>query len=88
MVSCYDPGDLQAYLDGELDCGAKAELEKHLLHCSKCCRALEEIRENQSFASARLARYMEAPGPALSLIPARPGDVSTKSGYPPERAAL
>ncbi|HPU35529.1 MAG TPA: zf-HC2 domain-containing protein [Bacillota bacterium] len=60
MVSCYDPGDLQAYLDGELDCGAKAELEKHLLHCSKCCRALEEIRENQSFASARLARYMKA----------------------------
>ncbi len=59
MVSCYDPGDLQAYLDGELDCGVKAELEKHLLHCRKCCRALEQIRENQSFASARLACYMQ-----------------------------
>ena len=60
MVSCYDPGDLQAYLDGELDCVVKAELEKHLLHCGKCCRALEQIRENQSFASTRLAGYMQA----------------------------
>ena len=59
-MSCYNPGDLQAYLDGELDFGVKAELEKHLLHCGKCCRALEQIRENQSFASARLAGYMQA----------------------------
>jgi hypothetical protein len=59
-VSCYDPGDLQAYLDGELDCGVKAELGKHLLHCGKCRRALEEVRKNQSFASTRLAGYMQA----------------------------
>ena len=75
MVSCYDPGDLQAYLDGELDCVVKAELEKHLLHCGKCCRALEQIRR------IKLCIHWPAtcrPWPALSLIPARPGDVYQK----------
>ncbi len=59
-VNCYDTGDLQAYLDGEIELKAKTELEKHLLHCERCRVKLEQVRENQAFVVTRLAGYMHA----------------------------
>lgn len=40
---------LSAYLDGELDYGAREEVERHLVECPECSRVLEEMRRIESF---------------------------------------
>jgi predicted anti-sigma-YlaC factor YlaD len=36
--------DIAAYLDGELDCAARSEVEQHLKECSPCASCLREQR--------------------------------------------
>lgn len=54
-MSCYDPGALQAYLDGELEPQAGAELQRHLATCRRCWEELESLREHAGFVNDRLA---------------------------------
>lgn len=57
---------LSAYLDGELDEGERAALERHLPTCEQCQRALDEVREVRALLHAM-------PTPALPrsfVIPA------------------
>jgi anti-sigma factor RsiW len=49
-MNCQKFGEkLSAYIDGELDYEARAELEAHLLGCAACSRQLEEMRKLESF---------------------------------------
>lgn len=59
---CYNTGCLQAYLEGEVTAGQKAEIEEHLAACRLCREKYEEIKENQAFANGRLAGYMQLLG--------------------------
>ena len=59
---CYNTGSLQAYLEGEVTAGQKAEIEEHLASCRLCSEKYEKIKENQAFANSRLAGYMQLLG--------------------------
>lgn len=41
---CPNPGDLSAYLDGELAPGVRARLDTHLASCPSCAWAIAELR--------------------------------------------
>ena len=68
MISCQNLlVELSDYLDGELDCALRQELEFHLKACPQCCvivdttrKTIEIFRDNQPYpmpedAKARLA---------------------------------
>lgn len=61
-MMCYNAGSLQAYLEGEVTAGQKAEIEEHLAACKLCREKYEEIKENQAFANGMLAGYMQMLG--------------------------
>ncbi|OPX88500.1 MAG: hypothetical protein A4E53_01929 [Pelotomaculum sp. PtaB.Bin104] len=56
---CYDTGTLQAFLDGEISGSQRSAIEKHLLECSSCRAALEQLRENLTFTDTRLSGYLQ-----------------------------
>lgn len=53
-MGCYNDGDLQAYLDGEVLFRDHAELEKHLQYCQDCRTRTAELKENKDFAELKL----------------------------------
>ena len=57
MTVCYDTGVLQALLEGEVSGKEQAAIEKHLLTCGPCRKALAELKKNQVFAETRLVGY-------------------------------
>lgn len=59
---CYDTGTLQAYLEGEVTAGQKAEIEAHLASCRLCSGKYGKIKENQAFTNSMLAGYMQLLG--------------------------
>lgn len=58
-------GSLQAYLDGELDGTATAELDRHLGACALCAGELESLRSVNSYAAGALALMEAPPAPML-----------------------
>lgn len=59
---CYDPGVLQAYLDGEVSGSKKEEIENHLAKCGPCSSVLDEIRSSQNFCDTVLSNCLKAAG--------------------------
>jgi predicted anti-sigma-YlaC factor YlaD len=59
---CYSTGSLQAYLEGEVTAGEKAEIEEHLAACRLCMEKYSEIRQNQAFTNSMLSGYMQLLG--------------------------
>ena len=60
--------ELSAYVDGELDAPARAELEGHLKTCSSCRARLDGLRQT---VSAIRAMPMETPPRAFTVPPQR-----------------
>src|SRR5688500_4634109 len=58
-------GLLQAYVDGEMDSAAVAELDRHLVTCSACAAELAALRSVNSRAGAAMG-LLQAP-PATML---------------------
>ncbi|MDD4236966.1 MAG: zf-HC2 domain-containing protein [Desulfotomaculaceae bacterium] len=56
-MRCYDAGTLQAFLDGEVYEADRKQLEEHLLACDECSSIVERLRDNQTFANAKLTGY-------------------------------
>lgn len=44
MTTCYAPGALRAYLDGELPAAEAAGVDEHLAACPECAAQLDELR--------------------------------------------
>jgi hypothetical protein len=61
-MMCYSTGSLQAYLEGEVTAGEKAEIEEHLAACRLCMEKYSEIRQNQAFTNSMLSGYMQLLG--------------------------
>ena len=49
-----EEGVLQAYLDGEVTAGARAEIDRHLQSCSPCNSELHRLRSASSLVSSAL----------------------------------
>lgn len=62
MKVCYDPGVLQAFLDGEVSGSKKDEIERHLENCDSCWAVLDEVRRNQNFSDTVLNGLLQATG--------------------------
>lgn len=71
-------GSLQAYLDGELEGSAAAELNRHLSGCDVCASELDALRAISGRAGAALALLDTASAPMLraqaALAAVRRGD--------------
>ncbi|MCL5290132.1 MAG: zf-HC2 domain-containing protein [Firmicutes bacterium] len=63
-VVCYDDGVLQALIDGELSGEKEITVKRHLTDCSRCCAALQSIKENADFVNGKIAAYLYALDPA------------------------
>lgn len=66
--------DLSAYLDGELEPGPRAGMERHLAVCARCRATYAELR----FASRALTHFVvpEAPPPAWRAVAPPPSRVA------------
>jgi anti-sigma factor RsiW len=62
-MHCVESVRAQAYFDCELDSPGAAEIERHALHCRRCCRALQDLQQVR-IALRRKLTYTGAP-PAL-----------------------
>jgi anti-sigma factor RsiW len=68
-MQCAESLRAQAYFDCELDSPGAAEIERHALHCGRCCRALQDLQHVRTALRWKLT-YMRAP-PALHTRIAR-----------------
>jgi anti-sigma factor RsiW len=59
-MQCAESLRAQAYFDCELDSPGAAEIERHALHCGRCCRALEDLQQVRS-ALRRYLTYVSVP---------------------------
>lgn len=60
MTTCYAPGALRTYLDGELSAEEAAAIEEHLATCSACSAELAELRTLDGGVHAAFAGLNEA----------------------------
>jgi hypothetical protein len=71
--------DLSAYIDGELDAGERARLERHLAGCTACRGELEELRR-----TVQLLRMVPAVAPPRSFaLPLSAAPAATTLRYSP-----
>jgi hypothetical protein len=56
-MKCPGTGTMQAYLDGELDIGARKDIETHIRVCEVCGHTFEELKSNDDFAFEKLTYY-------------------------------
>jgi anti-sigma factor RsiW len=68
-MQCAESLRAQAFFDCEIDSPGAAEIERHALHCGRCCRALQDLQQVRT-ALRRKLTYMRAP-PALHTRIAR-----------------
>src|ERR1700721_3745690 len=68
-MQCAETLRAQAYFDRELDSPGAAEIERHTLHCGRCCRALEDLQQVRT-AVRRYLAYKSVPS-ALEIRIAR-----------------
>lgn len=62
-------GDLQAYLDGELQHESRAGVEQHLAHCDSCTAELEVLRQAAAGFAVAVA-LLDSPAPeVLEFVP-------------------
>jgi len=58
-------GSLQAYLDGELDSAAAAELDRHLVACPACAAELADLRALNERTAGAIGLLLAPPAPVL-----------------------
>jgi len=51
---CFSEGEIQSYIDNELDLVERRKLKKHLIICSNCRNIYKELKSNQKFAEQKL----------------------------------
>jgi anti-sigma factor RsiW len=59
-MQCAESLRAQAYFDRELDSPGAAEIERHALHCGRCCRSLEDLKQVRA-ALRRELEYRNVP---------------------------
>jgi anti-sigma factor RsiW len=59
-MQCAESLRAQAYFDRELDSPGAAEIERHALHCVRCCRSLEDLKQVRAALRRELA-YRNVP---------------------------
>jgi anti-sigma factor RsiW len=59
-MQCAESLRAQVYFDCELDSPGAAEIERHALHCGRCCRALEDLLQVRT-AVRRYLTYLSVP---------------------------
>jgi anti-sigma factor RsiW len=59
-MQCAEFLRAQAYFDRELDSPGAAEIERHALHCGRCCRSLEDLKQVRAALRLELA-YRNVP---------------------------
>jgi anti-sigma factor RsiW len=59
-MQCAEFLRAQAYFDRELDSPGAAEIERHALHCGRCCRSLEGLKQVRAALRRELA-YRNVP---------------------------
>lgn len=68
MKKCFDAGEIQAFLDGELSANAQETVARHVAACDACALLLSEAEEENVFAFAALEReFNGAPVPTNRL---------------------
>jgi anti-sigma factor RsiW len=65
------PGQLSAYLDGELGARGRARVGRHIERCPQCRRLLQGLRETVALLSARSPVREPAPVQLVSAVRAR-----------------
>src|ERR1700721_182661 len=66
-MQCAETLRAQAYFDRELDSPGAAEIERHALHCGRCCRALEDLKQVRA-APRRELEYRNVPAALQARI--------------------
>lgn len=57
---CYNEGQLQAYLDGELSAREMEHIREHITACEGCRRILHELESNAAFVETSIGAYINA----------------------------
>src|SRR5581483_11853292 len=63
MSTCWNIGDLRAYVDRELAPEETARLEQHLAGCAECARQLREISQRAGRVASLLGELTAVPAP-------------------------
>ena len=66
-MQCAESLRAQAYFDRELDSPGAAEIERHALHCARCCRSLEDLKQVRAALRRELA-YRNVPAALQARI--------------------
>jgi anti-sigma factor RsiW len=66
-MQCAESLRAQAYFDRELDSPRAAEIERHALHCGRCCRSLEDLKQVRAALRRELA-YRNVPAALQARI--------------------
>lgn len=56
-MKCPEMGTMQAYIDGELDIGARKDIEIHINTCEVCRHTFDELKGNDDFVFEKLTYY-------------------------------
>ena len=59
---CYEQGELQAYLDGEVSRQNSWEIEVHVADCERCRAALDELRQQEAVVTAGIEEHNRTVG--------------------------
>ena len=58
-MKCVEAGDIQAYIDGELELSRKKEIQKHLEECEKCHREYITLKKTDDLVFEKLSAYKQ-----------------------------
>ncbi len=67
MEKCFDIGEIQAFLDGELPFGLSEKVACHIADCNRCAAVLAEAEEETAFAFAALEQELNTLVPTHRL---------------------
>lgn len=67
MEKCFDIGEIQAFLDGELTFGLSEKVACHIADCNRCAAVLAEAEEETAFAFAALEQELNTLVPTHRL---------------------
>ena len=65
------PGQMSAYLDGELGARGRTRVEWHTERCPQCRRLLQELRQTMALLRAQSLAREPAPAQLVSAVHAR-----------------
>jgi anti-sigma factor RsiW len=65
------PGQMSAYLDGELRAHGRTRVERHTERCPQCRRLLQDLRQTVALLRAQSPAREPAPAQLVSAVHAR-----------------